>query len=73
MRCRPAAFSAGALRVSSEPLVVRVRSRPGMAREHADQLLEIAPDQRLAAGQPDFLDAESVKHAREPLDFLERK
>ena len=58
---------------SSEPLVVSVRSTSATSREHRDQPLEVLAQQRLAAGQPDLLDAEADEHARDARDLLERQ
>ena len=63
MRSRPASLSACALRGSSDALVVSVRSTSEL-REHPDQLLEVAPDQRLAAGQAELRDARAATAAR---------
>src|SRR5690606_5190680 len=46
---------------------------PADRRQLLDQRLEIAPHQRLAAGEPDLPDAELVEDAREALDLLERE
>ena len=61
-RSSPAARSAGALARSSDPLVVSVRSDSPSARssaEHRHQVLDAPPQQRLAAGDPDLLDAQA--------------
>ena len=56
----------------SEPLVVSVRSSVGRApAQHRDQLLDVAAQQRLAAGEADLLDAEAEEDAREARDLLE--
>ena len=39
--------------------------------EHPDQHLDVAPDQRLAAGQPQLGDAERDRRARDPGDLVE--
>ena len=70
-RWRPAATSASAFWGSSAPFVVSATSRPPSADEALDQHLEIAAQQRLAAGDPDLLDAVRDERAREPLDLLE--
>jgi hypothetical protein len=75
---RPASFSARALRASSEPLVVSVRSSGfpegvGSSRSIADQVFEVLAQQRLAAGQADFLDAVGDEQPRHARDFLERQ
>ena len=58
-RCSPASRNAAACAGSSTPLVVRVRSRtPGSAASCRHQGRQLAPDQRLAAGQPHLLDAQ---------------
>ena len=56
---RPAALSAWARsRVSSEPFVViAMSSRPSMLGEHGDELLDVAAQQRLAAGEADLAHA----------------
>ncbi len=59
------------VRPAAAPLVVSVRSRPPMSASIADQSLEVPAQQRLAAGQPDFFDAVTLEHPREPRDFLE--
>ena len=60
-RPSPAAFSAAALRSRIEPLVVSVRSSARRRRrelgQHRDQPLEVAAQQRLAAGEADLLHA----------------
>ena len=57
-RPRPAVRNASAFLSSSEPLVVRVRSSGVRstwgARQHRHQPLEVAPQQRLAAGEADL-------------------
>ena len=44
-----------------------------MRREHRDEPLEVAAEQRLAAGEPHLLDAERDERARDALDLLERE
>ena len=46
---------------------------PADPGEHRDELLEVAAEQRLAAGQPDLLDAVTHERTRGPLDLLERE
>ena len=75
-RCRPASFNACALRASSEPLVVSVRSSgsPSGVRssaQHADQHLEVLAQQRLAAGQPDLAHAVRDEQRGDARDLLE--
>ena len=40
-------------------------------RQHLHQAIQVAPHQRLAAGEADLLHAEADEHAREPRDLLE--
>ena len=61
-RSRPASASACAFGGSSEPFVVSVRSTPS-AGELLDQPLEVAPHERLAAGDADLRDAERDEDA----------
>ena len=70
-RRRPAATSASAFWGSSAPFVVSATSRPPSADQALDQHLEIAAQERLAARDPDLLDAVRDERAREPLDLLE--
>ena len=42
-------------------------------REHRHQALQVAPHQRLAAGEADFLHAEAGEQARQARDLLERE
>src|SRR6188472_37200 len=42
-------------------------------REPLDEPLELAPQERLAAGETDLLDAEGHERPRHPLEFLERE
>ena len=39
-------------------------------REHLDERFDVAPQQRLAAGEPVFFDAELREDRRQPRDFL---
>ena len=72
-RSRPAALSAARL-LREQRAVGRQREVDvGSSREHRDQALEVAAQQRLAAGQPDLLDAEADEDAREARDLLERE
>ena len=65
MRFKPAAFSSAACSARREPLVVIARSSaPSQLREPGDDLDDVAPQQRLAARQPQLLDAELQEHAR---------
>ena len=69
-RCRPASFSARALRASSEPLVVSVRSSgsPSGVRSSAsiaDQRFEVLAQQRLAAGEADLAHAVGDEQPRQ--------
>ena len=43
----------------------RCRVMPGMATSMRDQLVQVAPHQRLAAGQPDLVDAQPGRDADE--------
>ena len=75
-RCRPAAASGPASARSAEPFVVRVRSiSPPSGRRIAASIAmrsrQVAPDERLAAGDPQLLDAERHERPRRPLDLLE--
>ena len=69
IRCSPASRAAAASARSAEPFVVSVRSsgaavRPPERRQHRDQRRQVAPDQRLAAGDPELLDAERDERPR---------
>ena len=70
-RRRPAAASASAFWGSSAPFVVSATSRPPSAASRSIEHLEVAAQQRLAARDPDLLDAVRDERAREPLDLLE--
>ena len=72
-RLRPASRRLCAFFASSEPFVVSVRSRSREARQHLDQLFEIAAQQRLAAGQPDLAHAQVDEDPGDARDFLERQ
>ena len=48
-------------------------SSPPIPASTADENLEVAPQQRLAARDPDLLDTERDKRPDEPLDLLERE
>ena len=63
IRSSPASASACALRGSSDAFVVSVSSASS-AREHRDQLLDVAPDERLAAGEPELLARRAPTAAR---------
>ena len=71
-RVRPASASACAFCGSSEPFVVSVRSTSSVG-ELLDQPLEVATDERLAAGDPDLADAAGDEDARDARDLLERQ
>jgi hypothetical protein len=71
-RLSPASASACALRPSSAPLVVSVRST-GSAPSIATSRSRFLRKQRLAAGQPDLLDAEAGEDAGDARDLLERQ
>ena len=43
----------------------------GRAGKARDERRKIAAEQRLAAGEPDLVDAEPDEHVDQPLDFLE--
>ena len=58
------------MRGRSEAFVVSVSSASSVG-EHRDQPLEVAADQRLAAGQPELVDAEPDGRARDPGDLVE--
>ena len=45
----------------------------GNFRQHADELLDVAADQRLTTSQANFLDAMARECSRQPRDFLERQ
>ena len=77
-RCSPASFNALALRASSEPLVVSVRSSGApstvaQAGQLPDQELDVLAQQRFAAGEADL--AHPMRHElpRHAGDFLERQ
>ncbi len=44
---------------------------PRLAGNHADQRREIAPQQRLAAGEPHLVDAQREEHVDQPCDLFE--
>ena len=73
IRPSPASFSACAFWTRAAPFVVSVRSRAGDLRQHLDEALDVAADERLAAGQPDLLDAQAGEDPREAGDLLERQ
>ena len=74
IRGRPASLSAWACSASRMPLVVRAMSSNAVdRRQPLDELWQIGPHQRLAAGQPQLVDAQRGRHADEPLDLLERE
>ena len=59
IRRRPAALSAAACSSSSMPLVVRaMSSMPGIAASMSHELVQVGPHQRLAAGEPQLVDAQ---------------
>ena len=72
-RVRPARARLSACRASSAPFVVSVRSTSPSARELAHEHRQVAPDEWLAAGDADLLDAACDEDARDPLDLLERQ
>ena len=47
--------------------------RPLDRRQHRDQVRQVAPDERLAPGDPQLLGAEPDEDAGDPLDLLERE
>ena len=51
-------------RRAATPFVVSVELDPGIAREHRDQVLEVAAQQRLAAREAELLDAEPANATR---------
>jgi hypothetical protein len=67
---QPGVASAAPSARAATPFVVSVRSSRRSPRAR-DQALEVAADERLAAGDPDLLDAVGDERAREPLDLLE--
>ena len=69
-RCRPAAFSAARL-LGEQRTVGGERDVDAEFGEHRDQPVEVAPHQRLAAGQAQLLHAEPDEDARQARDFLE--
>ena len=72
-RLSPAAASACGL-LRQQRAVRRQRQVEAVDRgQPLDQPLEVAAQQRLAAGDPDLLDAELDEGAGEPLDLLERQ
>jgi hypothetical protein len=72
-RSRPARASARALRGSSEPLVVRVRSARPSPRggSIADQPLDVAAHERLAAGERILSTPAPTNSRASALDLLE--
>ena len=58
------------MRGSSDALVVSVSSASS-SREHRDQLLDVAADERLAAGEADLLHAERHGRPRDARDLVE--
>ena len=74
MRCRPAARSSTAYLASSTPLVVSaMSSTPGDGRQVADEIGEIRPQQRLAAGEAQLAHPEPHEQARQAHDLIERQ
>ena len=75
-RCRPASASGSRERPQGRA-VGRQREvdRPAVGSadlgQHRDQVRQVAPDERLAAGDPELLDAERHEDAGEPRDLLE--
>ena len=51
--------------------MVSARSVRRLAGEQFDELAEVPPQQRLAAGQPDLVDAEADEDVNQPADLLE--
>ena len=45
----------------------------GNSRDARDQVFDVVTEQRLAAGEPDLLNAEADREADDALDFLEGK
>ncbi len=71
-RWRPASRSAAACGASSTPLVVIARSRiAGRRRQAANQIRQVAAQQRFAAGQTDLVHAERREDVDQPLDLFE--
>ncbi len=62
-----------ASRASSAPFVVSVRSTSPSAGQLLDQHRQVAPDERLAAGDADLLHAAAHEDACDALDLLERQ
>ena len=73
MRRSPASAS-GRARASSRRAVGGERDVDAEAGQAGDEVGQAGPHGRLAAGQPDRVDAEPVDaHPRDPLDLLERE
>jgi hypothetical protein len=70
-RRSPAAASAAALPASSAPLVVSDVLHPVDPGQHRDQPVQVAAQQRLAAGQPQPAHAQAGKDPAEPGQLLE--
>ena len=71
MRRSPASASGRARASSRDPLVVSARSTPSRASRR-DEVGQAGPHRRLAAGEPDRVDAEALDaHPGDPLDLLE--
>ena len=75
IRFSPAALQRARFLARQQRAVRRQRDvvRPSIARQHRHQPLEIAAQQRLAAGEPELLDALATKMPRQPRDLLERQ
>ena len=73
MRPRPAALQRVDLiaRAARRWSSARDRSVPALPRQHAHQRRKVAAQQRLAAGQPDLVDAERQEDVDERADLLE--
>ena len=73
-RVSPASLSVWALAASAEPLVVSAMSvMPSIVGEHRDEPLQVAAQQRLAAGEPHLRDALVRERCGQPRDLLERE
>ena len=73
IRPSPACFSACAFLDKGGPVRRQREVERGDLRQHLDEALDVAADERLAAGQPDLLDAQAGEDLREAGDLLERQ
>ena len=72
IRLRPAARSVRATGASKIPLVVSPTSlSPGMRRQFFDERRQVAPNQRLAAGQANLIDSQGHRDPHQADNLLE--